>query len=325
MPVSNVFSMAIDQDLKIFISWSGDLAKEVTKVLRAWLPKMFDHLDPWASEVDIDAGTRGLHEIQDRLNASAFGIIVVTTENMSKPWLNFEAGALSKTLGGDPTRVVPLLVNFDDVYQLQGPISQFQAIKLNKEGMSRLCRSVATVIGLDPLTIDSRFEWAWSSLETAVGEAKDNVGDQPKLPEVSDTQLLKALLATVNTLQTNLTTQASLAHSAGSPYIVESGLNPNRRVSGYVPTADPWKDGAVMQQVQDEIKEYVQSTYRPVRYVSPMEWKGQKVVGVVFEDGQGMTADSNDFNDFTNAARRHWPAVTVAIVSDSDLENERAR
>jgi hypothetical protein len=90
--------MAIEQDLKIFISWSGDLAREITKVLRDWLPKMFDHIDPWASEVDIDAGMRGLDVIQDRLNASSFGIIVVTTENMNKPWLNFEAGALSKRL-----------------------------------------------------------------------------------------------------------------------------------------------------------------------------------------------------------------------------------
>lgn len=317
--------MAIDQDLKIFISWSGDLAKEVTKVLRTWLPKMFDHLDPWASEVDIDAGTRGLNEIQDRLNASAFGIIVVTAENMNKPWLNFEAGALSKSLGGDPTRVVPLLVNFDDVYQLQGPISQFQAIKLNKEGMSRLCRSIATVIGLDPLTIDSRFEWAWESLELAVEKARNNAGEQPELPEVSDTQLLKTLLATVNTLQTNFTMHASFANSTGSPFIVESGLSPNRRVSGYVPAVDPWRDGGVMQQVQDEIKEYVEVTYRPVRYVSPMEWQGQKVVGVVFEDGQGMIGGSNDFNDFMSETRRRWPAVTVAIVSDKDFEAERAR
>src|SRR4051812_2549416 len=90
--------MAIEHDLKIFISWSGDLAREITKVLRDWLPKMFDHIDPWASEVDIDAGMRGLDVIQDRLNASSFGIIVVTTENMNKPWLNFEAGALSKRL-----------------------------------------------------------------------------------------------------------------------------------------------------------------------------------------------------------------------------------
>lgn len=248
-----------------------------------------------------------------------------TTENIGKPWLNFEAGALSKTLGGDPTRVVPLLVNFDDVYQLQGPISQFQAIRLNKVGMSRLCRSVAAVIELDPLTIDPRFEWAWGSLEAAVGEARNKVGDQPELPAVSDTQLLKALLASVNTLQTNLTTQAGLAKSARAPRSVKSGLSPNRRVSSYVPAIDPWKDGAVMQRVQDEIKEYVEATYRPVRYVSPKEWKDEKVVGVVFEDGQAMTDGSNNFNDFMNVARDHWSAVSVAVVSDKDLEDGRAR
>ena len=68
--------MAIEQDLKIFISWSGDLAREITKVLRDWLPKMFDHIDPWASDVDIDAGMRGLDVVADRLDDSAFGIIV---------------------------------------------------------------------------------------------------------------------------------------------------------------------------------------------------------------------------------------------------------
>jgi hypothetical protein len=144
--------MAIQGDLKIFISWSGELAKECTKVLRVWLPKMFDHIDPWASDVDIDAGTRGLDAIQERLNDSTFGIIVVTTENMSKPWLNFEAGALSRRLEADLTRVVPLLVNFDAVYQLQGPIAQFQATKLDRDGMSRLCRSIAAVIGLSTAT-----------------------------------------------------------------------------------------------------------------------------------------------------------------------------
>ena len=129
--------MAIEQDLMIFISWSGALAKEVTKALRAWLPKMFDHIDPWASEVDIDAGARGLEVIRTRLDDSAFGIIVVTPENMEKPWLNFEAGALSKSLDGHPNRVVPLLVNFKDILQLTTPLNQFQATMLDESGCER--------------------------------------------------------------------------------------------------------------------------------------------------------------------------------------------
>jgi hypothetical protein len=96
---------------------------------------MFDHIDPWASVTDIDAGARGFDEIKERLDVSGFGIIVITTENMEKPWLNFEAGALSKTLDADPNKVVPLLVNFDDVLQLTTPVNQFQAaLQIDRQG-----------------------------------------------------------------------------------------------------------------------------------------------------------------------------------------------
>jgi len=110
--------VAIESDPNIFISWSGDLAKRITHALRDWLPTMFDHIEPWFSDVDVDAGSRGLNVIQERLDASAFGIIVVTPENLNKPWLVFEAGALSKRLKGDPTKVVPVLVGFDNVNQI---------------------------------------------------------------------------------------------------------------------------------------------------------------------------------------------------------------
>jgi len=82
--------------------------------MRDWLPTMFDHIEPWFSDVDIDAGSRGLNVIQERLDASAFGIIVVTPENLNKPWLVFEAGALSKRLKGDPTKVVAVLAGRGD-------------------------------------------------------------------------------------------------------------------------------------------------------------------------------------------------------------------
>ncbi|MFF3066591.1 hypothetical protein ACFVQ3_18790, partial [Oerskovia sp. NPDC057915] len=72
-----------EDDLKIFISWSGELSKNITRIIRMWLPKMFDRIDPWMSDIDIQAGTRGLQLIESRLNESAFGIIVVTTENQN--------------------------------------------------------------------------------------------------------------------------------------------------------------------------------------------------------------------------------------------------
>lgn len=304
--------MAIESDLQIFISWSGDLAREVTKVLRSWLPKMFDHIDPWASEVDIDAGLRGLDVIQDRLNVSSFGIIVVTTENMSKPWLNFEAGALSRRLDADLNRVVPLLVNFDDVYQLQGPISQFQAVKLDKEGMNRLTRSIAAVIKLDWKTIESRFEWAWPDLEAEVEKAKDAAGKQPAPPNVSEKDLLASVLRYVQSLDrkvSSINTAVPLAH------IVESGVLPNRKFHGHAATVDPWADPEVMQRIIDEVSA-IAGTYKPVRSVGTTEYRGRRVVGIVFSDGQGMS-EPGDFNKLMKEVR-HLP-VTVAVLSDREL------
>ena len=194
--------MAIEQDLKIFISWSGKLAEEITAVFRGWLPRMFDHVDPWASTIDIDAGSRGLDEIKDRLNATSFGIVVVTTENYERPWLQFEAGALSKRLDSDSDRVIPVLVNFEDVNQIAGtPLGQFQRVLLNKEGVWRICRAIAKTIGLDVIVIQDRFEQLWPDLEKKIETAKNSVRDQPPAPELKPEDMLRQLLASVDDLK----------------------------------------------------------------------------------------------------------------------------
>lgn len=321
--------MAIEQNLNIFISWSGNLAKGITGVLHRWLPTMFDRVSPWFSDIDIDAGSRGLVAIQERLDVSSFGIIVVTPENMNKPWLLFETGALSRRLEGDLTKVVPLLVGFDDISQLAGsPIFQFQGVKLDEAGARSLCLSIARTVQVPDSTILTRFQRSWPDLQADVEQAIDDAGEQPLPPDIKDSDLLKGLYTSMRTLERQM---VSLSHSVSfhqppaNAHIIETGLSPNRKVSGYVPAADPWRDGAVMQQVQDEIKEFVETNYRPVRSVSAMEWRGERVVGVMFEDGEGMLGGTNDFNQLMKVARRRWPNVTVAVVTDRDLEAERTR
>ena len=49
----------------------------------------------------------------------------VTRENYLTPWINFEAGALSKAFGH--ARVVPRLLDMP-ISDLTGPLVQFQAV-----------------------------------------------------------------------------------------------------------------------------------------------------------------------------------------------------
>ncbi|WP_328810606.1 TIR domain-containing protein [Rhodococcus sp. NBC_00294] len=187
-----------DDDLKVFISWSGDLSREVTRVIRHWLPKMFDRIDPWMSDIDIQAGTRGLTLIEERLNESQFGIIVITVDNMEKTWLNFEAGALSKKFGESVlSRVVPIMVDLDSVYQITGPIRQFQAVKLDQNGMRSLLESIAQVTGNDWDSIKTRFEWSWQEFEEALDKAREIAGAQPEAPKLGTDDLLKQVLNAV--------------------------------------------------------------------------------------------------------------------------------
>lgn len=160
-------------DVKVFISWSGDLARGVAVALREWLPLLFDRVAPWASDSDIAAGQRGLAQIEAELADTRFGVVVVTAENQRAPWLNFEAGALSKTVVGDAEhRIVPLLVDLAGPADLTGPLAQFQAKAARRDGVRDLVRSLAGVAGIDEAVAGRRFDAYWPQLEAEIEAAK---------------------------------------------------------------------------------------------------------------------------------------------------------
>ncbi|MFX1678040.1 toll/interleukin-1 receptor domain-containing protein [Mitsuaria sp. CC2] len=130
--------------MQVFVSWSGDRSRLIAEALRAWLPKVVQSLKPWMSAEDIGAGARWLTEVSATLNSATIGIICVTPENQNNPWLLFEAGALSKTL--DQTCVCPLLLEMSPG-QLNGPLTQFQAQTLNREGVGKVLATVNKWLG----------------------------------------------------------------------------------------------------------------------------------------------------------------------------------
>jgi hypothetical protein len=151
--------------MKVFLSWSGDVSREVAMVLREWLPSVLQSVDPYVSSEDIDKGARWATDIAKELEASSFGILCVTPENLDAPWLHFEAGALSKTV--DKSRVSPFLIGVKRS-EIQGPLLQFQSTLHEQEDVKKLVLSVNAASGdgkLDEGRLVAIFDVWWPQLE----------------------------------------------------------------------------------------------------------------------------------------------------------------
>ncbi|MDQ6910973.1 MAG: toll/interleukin-1 receptor domain-containing protein [Actinomycetota bacterium] len=118
--------------MKVFISWSGRRSHEVAEALSGWLKKVIQSAEPWTSS-EMERGVKWLAEISKSLDAHSIGILCVTPGNMKAPWLNFEAGALSKQIG-DEVRVIPYLLDFRSPNELQPPLGQFNASLADEQG-----------------------------------------------------------------------------------------------------------------------------------------------------------------------------------------------
>lgn len=125
--------------MKVFISWSGQRSKALAIALKEWLPLILQYAKPWVSDKDIAAGERWAQSIAGELEAANFGILCVTPENINSEWILFEAGALSKSMLD--AKVIPLLFGLD-LRDLSGPLSQFQALKVDQDGMLNVIKAI---------------------------------------------------------------------------------------------------------------------------------------------------------------------------------------
>ncbi|SLD64557.1 ATP-dependent DNA helicase PcrA [Mycobacteroides abscessus subsp. bolletii] len=188
---------------KVFISWSGQLSRRIATIWRDLVKETFDTVEPFMSEENIGAGERGLPKISAELAGTSFGVIVVTQENQNSPWLNYEAGALSKNVGDQTVRVAPTLVDFERKNDVTGPIGQFQASLLNREGVEYVLVEIARLADVDESAVKKRFAHFWrEEYECRFNSAK-NLSDSPiaaKAKRRSSDDVLDEILTTVRDL-----------------------------------------------------------------------------------------------------------------------------
>lgn len=122
----------------MFLSWSGTASRQIAEILYGWIPRVLQAVEPFLSSQDIEKGERWLSSISTNLENIDVGIVVMTKSNIGAPWINFEAGALSKKI--DRSRIIPVLSGISDTDLVNHPLAQFQYVKIEKDDMTRLFR-----------------------------------------------------------------------------------------------------------------------------------------------------------------------------------------
>jgi hypothetical protein len=170
--------------MDIFISWSGPRSGALAEALKKWLPKIVNEFKPWLSSADIDKGTRWGSEVAGKLATSKAGIICLTPNNLTAPWILFEAGALSKTL--ENTFVCPLLVGLEPS-DVTGPLAQFQATKATEDHILPLLKTLNRALGegaMPDTHIEEVFDVWWPKLAAQVKALpEDGRAERPKRTE----------------------------------------------------------------------------------------------------------------------------------------------
>ena len=130
------------------------------------------------------------------------GVVCLTPENQSDPWINFEAGALSNNLKEDKHAVCALLLDLTPA-DVKGPLSQFQHTAANsKDDLFKMITTIASVTGsqLPQDAMRELFDRMWPDFEKTMNAAQAlPVDDVPEKRKSDDK--LDEILETVRAIQ----------------------------------------------------------------------------------------------------------------------------
>ncbi|OZI08243.1 hypothetical protein BWI93_10270 [Siphonobacter sp. BAB-5385] len=178
--------------MKVFISWSGERSRQVAELLDSWLQCVIQAVDPWVSTHGINSGSVWFLDILNKLSETSVGIICLTKENLNKPWILFEAGAIAKGL--QASRVCVLLVDIKDS-DVRDPLAQFNNTKPTKDGLLHLVSTINSTLGDKSIkekvltqvfnTYWDQFEKDFKAIIASTTEAKlEETSPQDILPDV---------------------------------------------------------------------------------------------------------------------------------------------
>jgi TIR domain len=185
--------------MRVFISWSGDLSKQLAQALRDWLESTLQYVKPFFTPDDVEKGTRWVTEISNELEVTNVCIIALTRESLDSKWIMFETGAISRSV--DKGRICPILFDIEPT-DVQGPLQPFQATKFSKEEIRRLLTTINSNAGEQALrqeVLERVFIKGWPDLQAEVKKILETA--PVKSSEVrEDRSLIEETLALVRNI-----------------------------------------------------------------------------------------------------------------------------
>jgi len=284
--------------VKVFISWSGTRSKETAILLRGWLPKIVNDIQPWVSEVDLAKGGDWSGEITTQLDDADFGIICVTPGNMERPWLLFEAGALSRQVKNVTSKVAPLLIGFNSKSDLPRPLSRFQSTETTKSDMLKLVRALnaecALSISDEQLTI--AFDVWWPHFDIPFREIESRTVKSPPRPR-PDREVLEEILQIVRSQQQ----QQQIRESPGVRYL--------RSVEGREPSTEALLHGEPTSDARKQLYASIRESLSPFGVsIIKMDLESATYPRII---AMGAGNDPSRRSAAVDMMKRHYPSFVL--------------
>jgi len=218
--------------MKVFICWSEERSKVVAETLHVWLRRVIQELKPFLSTQDIRSGKRWIPEIAGELSETKFGILCLTAENLDSPWINFEAGALSKTID-DKTFVCPYLIGGLQTAEVPDPLGQFQSNPATKEGTQKLLKTINSALAekkLEEDVLNDAFDKYWPDLEKVLQNLPPAKGEKRPKRKVEDMieeilNIVRAMSFKKQTAEEVNTIWSYVSEALSSPSLVAAALS----------------------------------------------------------------------------------------------------
>lgn len=209
--------------MKLFVSWSGEYSRKVAEALKTWIPAVLQSVDVFYSPEDIEKGDDWNSRLTKELEECKYGVVCLTPENVKAPWINFEAGALAKSMD---SRVSALMLGIE-TSDVKGPLSRFQNTRFEQEDFRKLVRSInsSTEKPLSPDVLNYIFDKMWPHLQSVLSQIQSELeetftdGTERTETERKENDALQEILHILRKMDTQNETVPDSPDDPGIPYL----------------------------------------------------------------------------------------------------------